>query len=292
MRAVVDFLDNVDPSAAKVARERYGCLSPWAAEPAAYGRHAFHAGYARCEAPVLAMLRELLERELRYARDDPDAFLDAAQNARLVASAEEYYRTMYHGAAASWNLRDTHMFETLEHLLAAHGPGAKAVVWAHNSHIGDARRTAMGRERGELNLGQLARQKHGAGARLVGFGTHEGTVAAADDWDAPMRVMTVRPSLPDSVERVSHDAGHARSLLDLVAPADAGLGEALGDARLQRFIGVVYRPLTERWSHYAETELARQYDAWVWFDRTRAVTPLPGPSLPAADADDTWPFGL
>jgi erythromycin esterase-like protein len=292
MRAVIDYLEGVDPAAAKVARERYGCLSPWSEEPAGYGRHAFAAGYARCEAPVLAMLRDLLARELRYAADDPDAFLDATHNARLVASAEEYYRTMYHGAAASWNLRDTHMFETLDHLLAAGGPDAKAVVWAHNSHIGDARETGMGRERGELNLGQLCRQRWGEQARLVGFGTHSGTVAAANDWDEPMQVMDVRPSLPESIERLAHDAGLPRMWLPLAAStgADDGLAQALATPRLQRFIGVVYRPQTERWSHYVECVLPRQYDAWTWFDTTRAVTPLPGPTLPGAD--DTWPFGL
>jgi protein-L-isoaspartate(D-aspartate) O-methyltransferase len=292
MRAVIDYLEGVDPSAAKVARERYGCLTPWSTEPAAYGRHAFLAGYARCEAPVLAMLRDLLGRELRYAQGDPDAFLDAAQNARLVASAEEYYRTMYHGSAASWNLRDTHMFETLEHLLAARGPHSRAVVWAHNSHIGDARHTAMGRDRGELNLGQLCRQRFGARARLVGFGTHEGTVAAADDWDEPMRVMDVRPSLPGSIEALAHEAGAPRFLLDLATPRDADLHEALRAPRLQRFIGVIYRPQSERASHYVEADLARQYDGWVWFDRTTAVTPLPGATAAAAGADDTWPFGL
>jgi erythromycin esterase-like protein len=290
MRAVIDYLEGVDPSAAKVARERYGCLSPWAGDPASYGRHAFHAGYARCEAPVLAMLRDVLARELRYAAGDADSFLDAAQNARLVASAEEYYRTMYHGAAASWNLRDTHMFDTLEHLLAARGPGARAVVWAHNSHIGDARHTAMGRERGELNLGQLCRQRFGAQARLVGFGTHAGTVAAAHDWDEPMQVMAVRPALPDSIEHQAHAAGVERALFDLAPGRDAALHEALLAPRLQRFIGVIYRPETERWSHYAEAVLPRQYDAWTWFDHTRAVTPLPGAT--AAGADDTWPFGL
>jgi protein-L-isoaspartate(D-aspartate) O-methyltransferase len=290
MRAVIDYLESVDPSAAKVARERYGCLSPWSTDPAAYGRHAFHAGYARCEAPVLAMLRDLLARQLRYAQDDPDSFLDAAQNARLVASAEEYYRTMYQGAAASWNLRDTHMFETLEHLLAARGPGTKVVVWAHNSHIGDARHTAMGRERGELNLGQLCRQRHGAHARLVGFGTHTGTVAAADDWDEPMQVMTVRPSLPESIEAQAHAAQVPRFLLDLDLARAPDLRAQLLAPRLQRFIGVIYRPQTERWSHYAEAELARQYDGWVWFDRTSAVTPLAGGDDKIGD--DTWPFGL
>jgi erythromycin esterase-like protein len=197
---------------------------------------------------------------------------------------------MYYGSAESWNLRDTHMFETLCALLDAKGPGAKAVVWAHNSHIGDARHTAMGRDRGELNLGQLCRQRFGAQARLIGFGTHTGTVAAAHDWDEPMQVMDVRPSLPESIERAAHDSGAGRGLLDLATPRDPALHDALLAPRLQRFIGVVYRPETERWSHYAEAELPKQYDAWVWFDRTSAVTPLPGATL--AGADDTWPFGL
>jgi protein-L-isoaspartate(D-aspartate) O-methyltransferase len=294
MRAVIDYLAGVDPDLAAEARRRYGCLAPWADDPAHYGRQVFQSGFAQCEAPVLAMLRDLLDS--RLARADGDDFLDAAQNARLVASAEEYYRTMYHGSAASWNLRDTHMAQTLGHLLDAR-PGAKAVVWAHNSHIGDARATDMGRTRGELNLGQLARQRYAERARLVGFGTHAGTVAAAADWDAPMQVMPVRPSLPDSIERASHDAGLDRWLLDLATPRDPVLARSLDAPRLERFIGVVYRPETERWSHYAHASLARQYDALIWFDRTRAVTPLAdaaGARAGAADtsADDTWPSGL
>ena len=292
MRAVIDYLQDVDPAAAAIARSRYGCLSPWAHEPAAYGRHAFNAGFARCEAPVVAMLRDLLARNLRDAGDDADDLLDATQNARLVASAEEYYRAMYQGAAASWNLRDTHMFETLQHLLTARGPNARVVVWAHNSHIGDARHTDMGRERGELNLGQLVRQAHGTRARLIGFGTHAGTVAAASDWDEPVQVMAVRPSLPDSIERLAHDSAVPRFLLDLDGVDDAALREALLAPRLQRFIGVIYRPETERWSHYALADLAAQYDGWVWFDRSQAVTPLPGTSDAGGATDDTWPFGL
>jgi protein-L-isoaspartate(D-aspartate) O-methyltransferase len=293
MRAVIDYLGTVDPALAAEARRRYGCLAPWADDPAHYGRQAFQSGFARCEAPVLAMLRDLLEKRLAYAADDPDDFLDAAQNARLVASAEEYYRTMYQGSAASWNLRDTHMAQTLANLLDSR-PRAKAVVWAHNSHIGDARATDMGRERGELNLGQLSRQAYGTQARLVGFGTHAGTVAAASDWDEPMQVMHVRPSLPDSIERASHEAGMERWLLDLATPRDPALNRALETSRLERFIGVIYRPDTERWSHYTGASLAGQYDAWIWFDRTRAVTPLARDAGAGTDtsADDTWPFGL
>jgi erythromycin esterase-like protein len=182
MRAVIDYLDRVDPAAAQVARRRYGCLTPWAEEPAAYGRLALTSGYARCEEPVTAMLADLLKRQAKSLADE--GLIDAAQNARLVRDAEAYYRAMYYGGAESWNLRDTHMFETLDAVLAAKGSQAKAVVWAHNSHIGDARATEMGVIREELNLGQLARQAWGREAALIGFGTHGGTVACASEWDA------------------------------------------------------------------------------------------------------------
>jgi len=192
---------------------------------------------------------------------------------------------MYHGSAESWNLRDTHMFETLCQLLEAGGPDAKAVVWAHNSHIGNAAHTEMGQVRGELNIGQLVKERFADNARLIGFGTHTGTVAAADDWDEPMQVKRVRPSLPGSWEEVSFETGLPRFLLDLREPPEAALG-----TRLERFIGVIYRPETERWSHYAEAELGNQFDGWVWFEETRAVTPLGGPEQ--AGEDEMWPFGL
>jgi protein-L-isoaspartate(D-aspartate) O-methyltransferase len=289
--AVLDFLEQADPDAAKVARKRYACLSPWSRDPAAYGRIALSEGYGRCEAGAVAMLKALLERRMDCLGEECDEWLDAAANARLIANAERYYRVMYHGSAESWNLRDTHMFETLCQLLDAKGPDAKAIVWAHNSHIGNAAYTEMGRERDELNIGQLVKDRFGEAARLIGFGTHTGTVAAADDWDEPMRVKKVRPSLPDSYERLSHDAGVARFLLDLRPGVVGGaLERALSEPRLERFIGVIYRPETERWSHYAEAELPRQFDAWVWFDETNAVTPLPGEQRPGDD--ETYPFGL
>jgi erythromycin esterase-like protein len=200
---------------------------------------------------------------------------------------------MYHGAAESWNLRDTHMFETLCQLLDAKGPDAKAVVWAHNSHIGNAAHTEMGQQREELNIGQLAKEKWGHQARLIGFGTHAGTVACATDWDDPMEVKQVRPSLAGSYERQCHDAGIERFLLDLregVAPE--ALIEPLMEARLERFIGVIYRPETERWSHYAQAVLPNQFDAWVWFDESSAVTPLDGPEQPAGAEEEMYPFGL
>lgn len=288
--AVLAYLDEVDPGAARVARERYGCLTPWQNEYATYGRAVLTESYRKCEAEVIAQCRDLLGRALDYAAaEDGASFLDAAQNARLIAAAERYYRIMYYGGAESWNLRDTHMFETLGHLLEARGAGAKAVVWAHNSHIGDARATDMGEIRGELNIGQLARERWGEAVALIGFGTHAGTVAAASDWDGAMEVKTVRPSRAGSYERLCHDAGRERFLLPL--EDDGAARRGLLGPRLERFIGVIYRPETELQSHYAQASLPAQFDAWVWFDATEAVTPL-------ADAGgregvpDTYPFGL
>jgi protein-L-isoaspartate(D-aspartate) O-methyltransferase len=290
MRAVIDYLDEADPEAAAVARERYGCLMPWSRDPQAYGRMAISEGYGRCEAQAVQMLRDLLRRRFDCAGDDCDEWLDAAANARLVRNAERYYRAMYEGSAESWNLRDTHMFETLCQILDAKGPESKAVVWAHNSHIGNAAHTEMGQEREELNIGQLVKERFGERARLIGFGTHAGTVAAATDWDGEMEVTSVRPSLVESYERVCHDSGLPRFLLDMRQGMNEDAVEALLEPRLERFIGVIYRPETERWSHYAQAVLPNQFDAWVWFDETRAVTPLPGATQ--AGEDETYPFGL
>ena len=293
--AVLEYLDRVDPDAAAVARERYGCLTPWQKEPATYGRAVLTTGYRKCEAAVVRQLQDLLARRLEYAggdaAEDGGQFLDASQNARLVAAAERYYRVMYYGGAESWNLRDTHMFETLGHLLDAHGPQSKAIVWAHNSHIGDARHTEMGTARDELNIGQLCRERFGGQAALVGFGTHAGTVAAASDWDGDMQVKRVRPSRRDSVERLCHDSGVPRFLLDLRKGHHEALRRRLLAPRLERFIGVIYRPDTELQSHYAEVSLPQQFDAYCWFDETTAVTPL-GSQHPAPGAPETYPFGV
>ncbi len=291
MRAVIDFLEEEDPEAAKIAKKRYGCLDPWADEPQRYGAMALYEGYARCEVPVTQMLMDLMSRHFRGLSEDCDEWLDAAANARVVKNAEAYYRVMYRGAEESWNLRDTHMFETLTELLDAKGPNSKAIVWAHNSHIGNAAYTEMGQVRGELNIGQLIKGKFDAKARLIGFGTHTGTVAAADDWDQPMKIKAVNPSMSESYERVSHDSRLPRFLLDLRAEEiGREMREALMEPRLQRFIGVIYRPETERWSHYSNCILPRQYDGWVWFDETKAVTPLPGEQRPGDE--ETYPFGL
>ena len=288
--AVLAYLDQVDPEAAKNARERYGCLTPWQREPSTYGRAVLTESYRKCEEAVVHQCRDILARRLDYAGGDPDSFLDATQNARLIAAAERYYRAMYYGGSESWNLRDTHMFETLEHLLQMKGEGAKAVVWAHNSHIGDARYTEMGASRDELNIGQLCRERFGDEAALIGLSTHTGTVAAASDWDGEMEITRIRPSRQDSFERAFHDSGVARCLVDL--RGDAALRAKLREPKLERFIGVIYRPETELMSHYAEASLSQQFDAVLWFDETRAVEPLTQERGHNADVPDTYPFGL
>lgn len=289
--AVLSYLDEVDPDAARVARTRYGRLTPWQRDPAAYGRAVLVGRYESSESAVVTTLREMLARRLDYAQRDGDRFFDAAQNARLVADAERYYRAMYYGSAASWNLRDSHMWETLQSLLAYHGPTSRGIVWAHNSHLGDARATEMG-ARGEHNVGQLVREHFERSAYLIGFGTDHGTVAAASDWDAPMERMQVRPGRPESYERLFHESSVPAFLLHLREPRRAALRAELSEARLERAIGVVYRPDTERESHYFQAVLSAQFDEYIWFDETRAVTPLPPAGRPSPDAPDTYPFGL
>ena len=229
IRAVLNYLDQVDPEAAKVARQRYGCLTPWQGDPATYGHAALTGSYRTCEPHVVHALTELLEKRVAYAEHDGERFFDAVQNARLVTNAERYYRIMYYGSRASWNLRDEHMFATLKNLLAFYGTDSKAIVWAHNSHVGDSAATEMAL-RGEHNIGHLCRQEFGSSAYLVGFGTNSGTVAAASDWDGPMEIKKVQPALPKSYERLCHVTGHPRFMLDLRNRADltgvARLGQA------------------------------------------------------------------
>ena len=230
---------------------------------------------------------ELLEERLEYSGKDGDAFFDAEQNARVVWAAERYYRSMYQGSENSWNLRDTHMFSTLTRLLERAGPDSKAIVWAHNSHIGNAGATAMG-ERGEINIGQLCRDRFGKDVASIGFSTSTGTVMAADDWGDPARVKQVIPARPDSWERVFEGTACRASFTNW--RDDSDLQEALDHVRLERAIGVIYRPETERWSHYFEANLARQFDALVWFEQTEAVMPLLGAA--PEGAPDTYPYGL
>jgi erythromycin esterase-like protein len=285
--AVLAYLDVEDPEAARHARQRYDCLSPWQAQPEEYGKAIFFSSRPACEQAVLAQLQEMLKAPLDTAAANDEALFDATQNARVVQSAEQYYRLMYRSRAESWNLRDTHMFETLRAVLDQAGPAAKAVVWAHNSHIGNAAATEMG-SRGETNIGEMCRAAFGSGAALIGFGTDRGTVAAAHDWGGPMQVMEVRSSLAGSHEAAMRDAElPSRALLDL---RDPDLRKALSSPRLERAIGVIYRPETERRSHYFDAVLPDQFDAFVWFSETRAVSPLDANAT--AGAADTFPSGL
>jgi erythromycin esterase-like protein len=288
---VLAYLDDVDPEAARLARSRYGALTPWQKDPAAYGLAVLQGRYEASEEAVVAMLKEMLERRLDYALEDGERFFDAAQNARVVADAERYYRAMYYGPAASWNLRDRHMFDTLQSLLSFYGPESRGVVWEHNSHVGNALATEMSL-RGELNVGQLCGTQFGDGVYIVGFGTDHGTVAAASDWDEPMERMRVRPARPDSYERLFHDSGVPAFLLHLKEPKRTSVREELLAPRLERAIGVVYRPETELQSHYFQAVLPDQFDEIIWFDETSAVQPLAAATQEGVDLPETYPFGL
>ncbi len=289
--AVLTYLDEVDPGAARVARHRYGALTPWQKDPAAYGEAVLVGRYESSEPAVVAMLRDMLARRLDYAQRDGERFFDAAQNARLVADAERYYRAMYYGSRTSWNLRDSHMFDTLRSLLAFYGSGSKGIVWEHNSHVGDATATEMS-VRGEHNVGQLCRTRFGEGAYIIGFGTDHGTVAAASNWDEPMERMRIVPARDGSYERVLHDAAIPALSLHLRKPLRRAVRDELTPPLLERAIGVVYRPETELQSHYFYATLPHQFDEYIWFDETSAVRPLATTPRRSAELPDTYPFGL
>ena len=294
MQAVIDYLEQADPRLAAQARQRYACFDSLAADPQRYGQATGYGLADDCEPQVVEQLVSMLAHTGHLLNQDgADELFYAQQNARVVRGAEQYYRTLYRGGALSWNLRDTHMADTLDalrdHLSAQRGRPAKIVVWAHNSHLGDAGATEMGRQ-GQTNLGQLMRQRHGRAVFLLGFSTHTGTVAAARDWDAPVERRRVCSSLPGSVERLFHDAGLQRALVPLRGPLHQPLAEPL----LERAIGVIYRPDTERWSHYFETRLSQQFDAVVHVDHTHAVVPLDAfaSQQPVAAEEETYPSGL
>jgi erythromycin esterase-like protein len=295
VEAVLVYLRKVDPEGAARARYRYGCFEDFGEDPQAYG-YAAKIGLSRsCEDDVVAQLLDLRRRAADYANRDgrvaADEYFFAEQNARLVRNAEEYYRAMFGGRVESWNLRDTHMMETLEALLAHVHQGAghaRAVVWAHNSHLGDARATYMG-DIGELNLGQLVRQQHGSEAFLVGFTTHTGTVTATSEWDEPARRKRVRPSMEGSYERLFHDAGMERFLLLL---REGAIREVLREPRLERAIGVIYRPESERLSHYFHARLPEQFDAVLHIDETTALEPLERSAHDEVDLPETYPTGI
>lgn len=288
IHAVIAYLDAHDPAAAAEARHRYGQLLPWQDEPQRYGQAVEHGHLVGCEDAIVAQLRDLLHQRMHLIAQDGDSYFDAEQNARIVRAAESYYRAMYRGGAASWNLRDRHMFDTVQRLMAFR-KDARAVIWAHNSHVGNASATAMG-WRGEFNIGELVRAAYGDEAVLIGFGTDRGTVAAASDWGAEMRVMELRPARRHSWEEAFRRTGLARSLTDWRGSKRRGLVDVLSQSLLERAVGVVYRPQSELLSHYFEAVLADQFDAYVWFEETRAVTPL-GRERPHG-APETWPFGL
>jgi len=273
--AVLGYLAKVDPEAAQRARYRYACFEHFGEDPQAYGYAASFNLNQSCEDEVADQLRELQRHAAEYADRDgriaEDEYFYAEQNARLAKNAEEYYRSMFHGRVSSWNLRDTHMADTLDALLAhldRQGGHTKAVVWAHNSHLGDARATEMG----ELNVGQLVRERYGSEAVLVGFSTYTGSVTAASDWGDPPERKRVRPGLKGSYEALFHEVGIPRFLLPL--RNNRAVGEDLRQARLERAIGVIYRPETERLSHYFHARLSDQFDAVLHFDETRALEPL------------------
>jgi protein-L-isoaspartate(D-aspartate) O-methyltransferase len=289
VKAVVSYLEGVDPDLAAVARVRNGCLTPWEADPSAYGRAALSGAYRKCEQDVAHILVEILQKQQEYALQDGEQFFDASQNARLVASAERYYPGDVLRLTGLVELARQHMFETLKQTLEFHGPESRAVVWAHNSHIGNAAATEMGR-RGEYNIGQLCREHFGTASYHIGFGTNDGEVAAASDWDGPMQIMPFRPAHAQSYERLFHMTNAPGLLLPLKDGRSKELCEKLARPRLERAIGVIYRPESELASHHFEAILPRQFDEYIWIDRTCGVTPLEVAELQGMP--DTYPFGL
>ena len=296
IEAVLSYLTRIDPEAAKRARYRYSCFEHFGEDTQAYGYAATLGITESCEREVIDQLVELRRRAADYASRDgrvaQDEFFFAEQNARLVLNAERYYRTMFHGRVESWNLRDRHMAETLDalftHLNSQRQPG-KIAVWEHNSHLGDARATYMA-DYGELNVGQLVRERHGSQAVLIGFTTFTGTVTAASDWDGPAERKRVRPALADSYERLLHDVGISNFVIDL---HNSELSQLLRNPRLERAIGVIYVPQTERQSHYFDARLSDQFDAVIHCDETQALEPLERYALwETGEPPETFPTGI
>lgn len=296
IEAVLNYLDKVDPSAAKEARRRYSCFDHAIEDAQEYGYKTHFGMSESCEREVLKQLIDLRQHAGEFMSRDGwvarDEFFFAEHNARVVKNAERYYREMYSGQINTWNLRDTHMADTLDALVAHHGSNTKAVIWAHNSHLGDARATQMG-DWGEINVGQLIRERHPLQSYLIGFSTYEGTVTAASEWGGEAERMRVRPGLRDSYEEFFHGLSQqtAKNLwLDL---NDHDVIAALPDELIQRNIGVIYLPETERQSHYFRARLDVQFDALIHFDHTRALEPLERISIwEAGEAPETYPFAV
>ncbi|HUQ87165.1 MAG TPA: erythromycin esterase family protein [Vicinamibacterales bacterium] len=296
IRAVISYLDKVDPEAAQRARDRYACFDHYAGDSHAYG-YAVSAGIIEpCERSVVRQLTELRTCAGEYASRDGnvarDEFFFAEQNALLAKNAEEYYRAVFRGRHSSWNIRDTHMADMLDalirHLACLNGTKPSVAVWAHNSHLGDARATDM-EERGELNLGQLVRQRYGSDAHSIGFTTYDGTVTAASDWDADAERKLVRPALDGSVEALMHSVGIPQFVLNLHDQRLGGFSTPL----LERAIGVIYRPQTERQSHYFHARVTEQFDSLIHVDRSTALVPLePSTHWYHEEVPETYPSGL
>jgi erythromycin esterase-like protein len=297
VQEVLRYLDKVDPGAAAQARERYACFDHYGDEPQHYG-YATGVGMSEsCEQGVMEMLQLFQQRAQDYMHADgvdaEDAYFYAQQNARLVKNAEQYYRTMFGGRISSWNLRDSHMAETLDALarhLSRDGRQSRLVIWEHNSHIGDARATEVG-GLGEWNVGELARKAYDGDTRLIGFSTFDGWVTAASEWDGPAERKRVRPALPGSYERLLHETGVPNFYLPLRAEGPAH--DALMERRLERAIGVLYLPRSERQSHYFAAQLPRQFDAVIHIDHTSAVKPLDATSgWHTGEPPETYPEGI
>ena len=291
------YLDKVDPEGAKQARDHYSCFEHFGKDITSYGYATSFRMAPSCEDAVVKNLVDLRHKAMDYLQRDgqiaADAYFCAEQNALVVRNAEEYYRNMFRREVSSWNLRDTHMMESLtrltNHLSKADSP-AKVIIWAHNSHLGDARATQMG-ERGELNLGQLVREHFGKQAVSIGFTTYDGTVTAASDWDGPAERKSVRPAHPESYEALFHDVGVPNFFLNL--RDDVDLASQLRNERLERAIGVIYRPDTELISHYFQARLSDQFDAILHYDHTRAVEPLERTTeWEVGEVEETFPSGL
>src|SRR5437016_842890 len=295
--AVLGYLNQIDPEAAKRARYRYSCFEHFAEDTQAYGYAASFGITESCEREVIGQLLEMRRRAVDYASRDgrvaQDEFFFAEQNARLIKNAEAYYRTMFRGRVESWNLRDGHMAETLDALvkhLDSQGEPARVAVWEHNSHLGDARATYMA-DYGELNVGQLVRERYGSEAVLVGFTTYTGTVTAASDWDGPAERKSVRPALADSYEAAFHEIDPANFFL--LTSSGRDVAHALRGPQLERAIGVIYLPRTERQSHYFDARVSDQFDAVIHFDETRALEPLERYALwETGEAPETFPTGV
>jgi erythromycin esterase-like protein len=289
IRAVMEYLDRIDPRLAAAAKRAYNCFEPYAEDAQDYAR-ATALVPTSCEDEAVSVLRALRLNERQFKEDSHEAYFNAEQNALVARNAELYYRTMIRGGPGSWNVRDRHMYETLERLMKHHGPDARAIVWEHNTHIGDARFTDMARA-GMFNVGQLVREERARdGVMLIGFGTHRGTVIAAEEWGAPMQRMRVPAAREGSFEELVHDAAVGDALM-LFDESDNGGVRGFDEPMGHRAIGVVYDPDHERWGNYVPTVVPRRYDAFLYIDETKAVDPLHMPVKVAGEPPETYPSG-